>query len=179
MIQGKKIDLRLIKEEDIEDINKLGNDLSARGEYLGIELASEISMKRRFAETGYWEKDFGKMLIIDKKGSIVGDIVFFKGAIGYEIGYQIYKLEDRGKGYTSEALKIFTAYVFELKPINRLQISAFEGNIASRRTAEKCGYVYEGTMRQALFARGKYHNLQLFSILREESTPLSEVMKEL
>jgi RimJ/RimL family protein N-acetyltransferase len=171
MIQGKKINLRLIKEDDITEITKLGNSLTERGEYVSLELCSEVLLKKHFNDTGFWQKDFGKMLIISKTGNILGDIVFFKGVKeceGYDIGYQIYKQENRGKGYTTEALKLFSAYLFELKPINRLEICVFNDNVPSRRIAEKCGYVYEGTMRQAYFARGKYHDLQILSILREE-----------
>lgn len=180
MIEGKNINLRLIKKEDINEILELQNDLSNRGEVLGLELGSEVSIKKHFDETGYLEKDFGKMLITDRAGNILGDIIFFRGmrgCEGYEIGYQIYKQENRGKGYVTEALKLFSAYLFELRPINRLEICVFNNNIPSRKVAEKCGYVYEGTMRQAYFARGKYHDLQLFSILREERPLLNELVK--
>lgn len=181
MIEGKNINLRLIRKEDLDEILELQNDLSNRGEFLGLELGSEVSIKKHFDETGYWEKDFGKMLITDKAGNILGDIIFFRGmrgCEGYEIGYQIYKQENRGKGYLTEALKLFSAYLFELRPINRLEICVFNNNIPSRKVAEKCGYVYEGTMRQAYFARGKYHDLQLFSILREECPLLNELVKK-
>ena len=80
--------------------------------------------------------------------------------------------------YVEEALKLFSAYLFELKSINRLEICVFDGNVPSRRIAEKCGYIYEGTMRQAYFARGKYHDLQFFSILREECPLLIDLMKD-
>lgn len=181
MIQGEKINLRLIKERDINQIVKLGNSLVSKGEYVGLELASEVLVKKYFDETGYWEKDFGKMLITDKTGSVLGDIMFFKGVKGcegYEIGYQIFKEENRGKGYTTEALKLFSEYLFDLKPINRLEICVFSGNVPSRRVAEKCGYIYEGTMRQAYFSRGKYHDLQFFSILREECKWFTELIKK-
>jgi RimJ/RimL family protein N-acetyltransferase len=72
------------------------------------------------------------------------------------------------KRVCNRSFRLFSAYIFELKPINRLVIRVFSGNVPSRTIAEKCGYVYEGTMRKAIFARGKYHDVQLFSILREE-----------
>jgi hypothetical protein len=68
--------------------------------------------------------------------------------------------------------------MFELKPIQRLQICTASENEAARRVAEKCGFVFEGTMRKAYFARGKYllikttrqyknKKLSEFRILRE------------
>lgn len=168
MIQGEKINLRLIKKDDINTLVELVNNLQDRGEYSEVTISSEVSFWKHFNESGFWKEDFGRMLITSKTDSILGNITFYKGAIGYEVGYQIFRKEDRGKGYGSEALKLFSTYIFELKPINRLTISILDGNAASRKLAEKCGYLCEGTMRQAYFARGKYHDIQVFSLLRNE-----------
>ena len=43
-----------------------------------------------------------------------------------------------------------------------------EGNIASERVAQKCGFTYEGTARQAMFARGRHFDMKLYSLLRHE-----------
>ena len=77
----------------------------------------------------------------------------------------------------TEALGIFSAYVFELKPIPRLQLGMFRGNAASRKVAEKCGYQYEGTQRQGNFLRGEYRDRETFSLLRSECPSLAEAMK--
>jgi len=74
----------------------------------------------------------------------------------------------------TEALRIFSAYLFELKPIPRSQLGMFKGNPASREVAERCGYRYEGTQRQGHFLRGQYHDRETFSLLRGECPPLSE-----
>lgn len=167
MIQGEKINLRLIKQEDLNALINLVNDLSSRSQYLSAEITSEVLLKKHFNETGFWGEDFGRMLITSKEDSILGNVTFYK-TNGYEIGYQIYRKEYRSKGYGSEALKLFSKYLFSLKQINRLQVTIPEGNIPSRKIVEKCGYKYEGTMRQAYFAKGKYHNIQIFSLLKEE-----------
>ncbi|MPM91110.1 hypothetical protein SDC9_138236 [bioreactor metagenome] len=177
MLNGKNISLRLIQDEDIPEMLKLMNDLSHRGDYLGVQLHHESKIRKYQSDTGFWEKDFGRMLITDKSNRILGAISFFKGVgdcEGYEIGCQIYRKEDWGKGYATEAVKIFSAYIFELRPIQRLQICTAKENIAARKAAEKCGFVFEGTMRKAFFARGKYYDLDVLSMLREASTPLSD-----
>lgn len=179
MLTGKKVDLRLIRSEDLQEMLGLMNDLSQKGDYLGVELHHENKIQKYYSDSGYWENDFGRMLIIDKSGRLLGAVSFFKGvgdSEGYEIGCQIYRKEDRGKGYATEAIKLFCAYIFELKPIQRLQICTAKENIAARRVAEKCGFVFEGTMRKAFFARGKYYDLDFLSMLREECTPLSKVI---
>lgn len=139
MIKGKTINLRTVKFEDLDEIFSLSSDLSQRGEHWNVILTSETMFKKRFQETGLWNDDFGTMLITDKNNRLLGEITYFKGVWylpGYEVGYRIYRNEDMGKGYTTEALKIFTAYLFELKPIKRLEIQVSKDNIASRRVAE-------------------------------------------
>jgi RimJ/RimL family protein N-acetyltransferase len=182
MISGKNINLRLVREADIDELYKLGTDISERGDFDSMQIPAEPTFKNRFRESGLWTEDFGTMLITDKVGKLLGDITYFKGlryCEGYEIGYRLFRKEDRGKGYMTEALKVFSAYMFSVKPIVRLQVNCFSENAASRRTAEKCGYKYEGTMRRAVFCKGKCYDLDLLSIMREECPDFSEVLKNI
>lgn len=178
MIQGKNIILRTVRESDLEEMFARASDLQEKGYYWPMALPSKPKYLKRYQETGLWDVDFGTLLITAKDWRLIGEIGFFKGMWyqeGFEVGYHIYREADRGKGYTSEALSLFTAYLFAAKPIPRLQINVSKGNAASRRVAEKCGYRYEGTMRKAVFNRGRYHDLELFSILRGEEPMLEQV----
>ena len=110
---------------------------------------------------------------------MLGNLAFFKDVkyhAGYEVGYLILRREDRGKGYMSEALRIFSAYLFELKPIPRLQITTVKGNAAARRIAEKCGYQLEGTFKNHGFLRGRYIDVERLALLREDCPLLLEVL---
>ncbi|MGE5631130.1 MAG: GNAT family N-acetyltransferase, partial [Caulobacteraceae bacterium] len=125
MLKGKNIILRTVRESDLEELYNTTSNIDERGDYDALFLQSEPLYKARFKENGFWDNDFGTLLITDKTGRILGDISFFKGlkyCEGYEIGYRIYRKENRGKGYMSEALKIFSAYMFSIKPIPRLQV---------------------------------------------------------
>ena len=177
MLKGSKVVLRLFTEEDLEGLFALDRDIASRGEYFPIALHTLSDMRKQFRETGWWQEDQGRMVITDLDDRMVGAIVFFRPSpmlVGYEVGYVIFRPEDRGKGYMTEALRIFSAYLFELKPTPRLQLGMFKGNAASRKVAEKCGYQYEGTQRQGNFLRGEYRDRETFSLLRSECQSLSE-----
>ena len=179
MLKGKKVILRLFTEEDVEKLFALDSDIAARGEQFPITLHTLSDMRKQFRETGWWQEDQGRMVIAGGDGEMVGAIVFFRPSpmlAGYEIGYAIFRPEDRNKGYMTEALRIFSAYLFELKPIPRLQLGMFKGNKASRKVAEKCGFQYEGAQRQGNFLRGQYHDRETFSLLRSECPSLSEAL---
>lgn len=172
MIIGNNVSLRMLKQDDLDEVIPLLGDLSQRGEYLSIDLLNEVKFRKRFQETGFCNEDHGMFLITDKTGRILGDIAYFKGVSylpGYEIGYKIYQREDWGKGYTSEALKLFSSYLFDVNhTIHRLELHADMNNIGSRRVAEKAGFTFEGTKRQAVFSRGQYRDLAIYSMLRQE-----------
>lgn len=179
MLEGRKVNLRLYREEDLEDVLKLNSRVIHRGEFFPVSISSLAESKKQLGETGWWEDDAGRMLITDKQDRIVGTIFFFKGGfagMGYEIGYSIFDPDNRGKGYVSEALSIFSAYLFEAKDTPRLAIHVAKGNAHSRHVAEKCGYQYEGTCRSAHFLRGEYVDVELFSLLREECSALSDML---
>ena len=171
MLEGENVVLRLFEESDLEAFAKLHNRYAERGEYYPIGIQSLTQYRKRFSENGFWEEDQGSMLIVDRQGRMLGMIFFFKAAPhheGFEVGYTLFKRQDRGQGVVSEALRLFSAYLFEWKKTPRLQLLIARGNAPSRRVAEKCGYEREGTLRKSFFLRGEYMDCDLFSLLREE-----------
>ena len=49
-----------------------------------------------------------------------------------------------------------------------MQARVIEGNEASARVLTKLGFREEGTLRKSLFRRGKFEDVQMFSLLRDE-----------
>jgi ribosomal-protein-alanine N-acetyltransferase len=179
MLEGPTVILRLFSEDDLEEFLKLENTYAEIGEFVPVDFRCPAAFRKHLAETGGWDDKLGRMLITDKRGRIVGHIMYIKEPpwqSGYEVGYVIFRREDRGKGYVTEALRIFSAYLFELKPIARLHIATHAGNLAARRVAEKCGYQLEGTFRQFLFVRGKYVDYVQYSLLRDECQTLAQAL---
>ena len=156
MIEGRQISLRLFREEDLDEFLNLQNRYVERGEFYPVAMRSMSTCRKDFLETGWWDEHQGGMLITDKQQRILGSMFFFRGAPyqeGYEVGYTVLKREDRGKGIMSEALPLFSAYLFEAKPMRRLSLLIVPDNVASRKVAEKSGYRYEGTLSK-LFSSG-------------------------
>ncbi|WP_033339698.1 GNAT family N-acetyltransferase [Catenuloplanes japonicus] len=61
----------------------------------------------------------------------------------------------RGKGYTTAALRTVCEWGFEALDLERIEWLAHVGNDASRRVAEKAGFVIEGVRRAGLPHRGE------------------------
>jgi ribosomal-protein-alanine N-acetyltransferase len=84
-----------------------------------------------------------------------------------EGGYWI-AASEWGKGVATEAFGRLVRYLFETRPVHRVQAVVFPGNAASERVLTKLGFRYEGTLRQVIFRRGRWTDDKLFSMLREE-----------
>lgn len=66
-----------------------------------------------------------------------------------ELGYVLSK-EEWGKGYMTEAAKAVLRYGFEQLDLEMVSINHYSYNNRSRRVIEKCGFTYEGTLRQGV-----------------------------
>ena len=73
-----------------------------------------------------------------------------------------------GKGYASEAMKLLLDYVFNERNLNRAQALVLDSNAASLKMHQKVGYKIEGTLRQSVYKNGKYQDMIVLSILKEE-----------
>jgi ribosomal-protein-alanine N-acetyltransferase len=170
MIKGKLIDLHLVTEKKLDELYGFHLDIANRGEYFPLKITPEPLYKSKFRETGFWSDDYSQLLIINQD-KIVGSIWTMKTVPYFdalEIGYIIYSKEDCGKGYVTEALLLFIDYIFKIKLISRLEIRILPSHIASEKVAIKCGFTFEGVIREAIFHHGQYQDLRQFSLLRKE-----------
>lgn len=121
--------------------------------------------------SSYEKPDYYRWAVIDKeKGECIGQIAYFLmdsknhfGEIEYCIGSDF-----RRKGYATEAAKAVIAYGFEKISLHKVQICTKTINAASKRVIEKCGFTYEGTLRDYFYTNGEYVGRLYFSMLREE-----------
>lgn len=76
--------------------------------------------------------------------------------------------EFRGRGHGTEAQRQLVDYPFQNTSAHRVQSDTAVDNPAEQRSLRKVGMLEEGTVRQAEFRDGEYHDHTLFSILRPE-----------
>ena len=176
MIRGDKIKLRMYRDErEFRECLELYNDVAARAVHDHSEIFSLNSRLGSFQQNGAWSSERGTLLIITDDEQKVGDISFHRSTeLELQIGYRIWRLDDRGKGYMSAALPLFSAYLFATIPqITRLSLLTAIDNAASCRLAEKSGYQREGVLRQAYFYRGRIVDWVVYGLLRAEAPDLS------
>ena len=73
-----------------------------------------------------------------------------------------------GKGYGSEAVRLRTRYAFMNTALEKMATETFMDNAGSRRCLEKVGYRQYGIARRHTFGDGKWHDMWLADVLRDE-----------
>jgi RimJ/RimL family protein N-acetyltransferase len=84
------------------------------------------------------------------------------------IGLSIGQKSEWGKGYASEALTAVIDYAFTSLNMNRITAEIYCFNERSVRLFTGLGFQHEGTIRQAVFKKGQFHDDCLFGLLRAD-----------
>jgi RimJ/RimL family protein N-acetyltransferase len=84
------------------------------------------------------------------------------------IGIGLYDPAARGRGIGTEALRLWTAYLFDSTDALRLDLMTYSGNPAMCRAALAAGYVEEARLRQARRWSGGVHDALVYAALRDE-----------
>ncbi|MEE3918123.1 GNAT family protein [Micromonospora sp. BRA006-A] len=79
--------------------------------------------------------------------------------------------EARGQGYGTEVIRLLCRYGFRNRNLRRLEIETLAANTAMRRTAERCGFVHEGTQRERGYDGDGFGDMVIYGLLRRDWTP--------
>lgn len=74
----------------------------------------------------------------------------------------------RGKGVASEAFRQIARFGFETLGLHRLYAQVFQFNQPALRFFDRVGMLREGTLREAVFKRGSFHDKIVFGMLASE-----------
>ena len=110
-----------------------------------ISTGSTIGIVKAIANNG---------VLVGSISAIVGEFERQKSA---EIGYWLAK-PFWGQGFASQALAEFSKTIFQNTDIVRLYAPVFEGNVASARVLEKCGFKLEAILEKAIYKNDKFYN---------------------
>lgn len=172
-LETQRLVLRMIGREDLCDMF----DYSSREEvtrYLLWSPHPSIAYTRGYIRAvckHYRVGDFYDWAIVSKDDShMIGTIGFVKidtqNRVG-EIGYVV-NPKYAGQGFATEAGRLVLDFGFEQLGLNRIEARYMAENTASRRVMEKIGMTYEGTARSLMFVKGKYRDISICAITRED-----------
>ena len=103
----------------------------------------------------YWAGRDLAMGIFSERGDVLGGVGLHPriplNPSALEVGYWGHSA-GAGRGNVTRAVRMLVALAFDRFGCDRLQVMHDEANAASRRVIEKCGFAFEGTMRNITVA---------------------------
>jgi RimJ/RimL family protein N-acetyltransferase len=83
------------------------------------------------------------------------------------------------KGYGSDAMRVMLRYGFTELNLHRISLTVFEQNPRGIRSYEKCGFKYEGRIRDFLLRDGQRSDMLHMGILKSEWDSLEQEQNEI
>jgi diamine N-acetyltransferase len=180
MIYGESIRFRAVEREDLPTFVRWLNDPEVKQGVMIYYPYSQAQEENWFEGMLKRPVDEHVMGIEVKEAATetVGDHWKLIGTVGFstidwrnracEFGIMIGEKDYWNKGYGTEAVRLLTQYGFNTLNLHRVFLRVFENNPRAIRAYEKAGFVLEGRMRQAEFRDGKYMDVLIMSMLKDE-----------
>ena len=176
MIQGKKVIIRQMELGDEDFLHQWRNDPVTMGYSellygcLRSKEAFRLEVKISVENIDMFPTE--KTFIICKKESLepIGDITYRnldKRNQSAELGVEIANIEERGKGYGSDALHCFIDFMFKFLNLNRIELKTLVDNVVAQRLYEKLSFERIGLIRDAVFdsRTGRYTDYVYMDLL--------------
>ena len=185
ILEGDRLYLRPLIESDITDeyLSWLSDPIVTRHLEVGIfpETAASVRQWLKGMQTGAAAFAFA---IIDKAtDQHIGNIALYDvnyvvhgvddGKPGWEhrnvgTGIIIGRKEFWGKGYGTEAHHLVFDYAFRHLKIHKVVHRPVGDNVGSYKMVTKLGLKYEGVLRKHVFADGKFHDVIVMGMFKED-----------
>lgn len=172
-LETKRLILRRITMRDAGDIFEYSKDKEVARHVLwsAQKDISEAKDYCRFMIKRYRCDQPSSWGVIDKATNrLVGTIGYMdynEDNATVELGYSLARWLWNG-GYMTEALQRVIEYTFEAMDVNRIEAQHELTNPSSGRVMEKCGMQKEGVLRQRLYNKGRYVDVALYAILKQD-----------
>lgn len=173
MIIGERVRLRAIERDDIPTFVRWFNDPDVRQYLLMYEPMSRAKEERWF-EAQLESRDdllFGIEARAGDGWVHIGVIGLHKidwknrnAVLGVTIGEKAYW----GQGYGTDAVRTMLRFAFGEVGLQRVELEVFAFNPRAQRCYEKVGFRCEGTRRQGHYHNGRFHDVHLMAVLRDE-----------
>jgi RimJ/RimL family protein N-acetyltransferase len=122
--------------------------------HLPVTQETQLATISRF-QGEYWTagRDMFFAAIDGNDGAMIGGLGLHArvplNPSGLEVGYWCHS-RHAGRGIVTLAVQMAIVFAFDWLDTDRFQVMHDETNDASRRVIEKCGFVFEGTLRNAV-----------------------------
>ncbi|SDM43065.1 Protein N-acetyltransferase, RimJ/RimL family [Halogranum gelatinilyticum] len=175
VLEGERITLNTVEEEDLELLRDGVNDPSVRVS-AGQVLPSNGLQEREWFEETSTSKDVLQLLVVvdgeyddhdDRRAGVIEFDPIDRETGTVDVAYWL-RPAFRRNGYAREALELMVDYAFAQLRIHRVSAAVYDFNEASMRLLESIGFTAEGVQRENAYVDGRYCDTHYFGLLEDE-----------
>jgi RimJ/RimL family protein N-acetyltransferase len=170
MLKGERVTLRAIEREDLKRLHELRRNveliLLGYGEWQPVSLAA-----REKAFEKHLEDQDQAWFAIEVDAKVVGECGLHdrdRRSRVAALGIGIYDSDYVSRGYGREAAGLLLDWAFRIQNYERIWLDTSSTNERAIRCYQALGFVEEGRMRRQLFVDGRYVDMVLMGLLRDE-----------
>ena len=171
-LKGKNVLLRSFEQEDIERLRNLSNSPDFENVVVGWSFPISRKDQQEWFENYKPSEKMLRLIIETEEDGTVGMTglrnIDWKNGTADAAGMRIAKTNLRCKGIATDAYMTLFKYAFEELRLNRINGSALQYNAISLHVTQKVGFKQEGIQRQAVYKNGKYEDVVMLGILKED-----------
>jgi ribosomal-protein-alanine N-acetyltransferase len=173
VLETPRLLLRRFQQDDLEEAFSWASDDEVT-RYVFWSTNRNRSETQQFLDycfQEYEQRGIGPWAVeLKETGTVIGECAFggiHAADLRIEIAY-FFARPHWGKGLALEALLALLRFGFEELGVNRMEARCMVPNTASERVMQKAGMQYEGTLRELVFAKERFHDMKVYSLLRVE-----------
>jgi len=171
-LETERLHLRLIDLADTSDVFEFTSDAEVEKLTGMFSLHKDLDETAAFIQTDfidqYKQHKCIPWAVMHKSDNKVIGIVqvcnykarHFRGELGYTFARSCW-----GKGIATEAAQAAIDFGFNVLGLHRIEATVDPRNMASKRVLEKCGFQYEGLLRDCYFLRNEFCDRMVFALL--------------
>lgn len=101
--------------------------------------------------------------------AVINDVDLANGCASFRIALASPELY--GRGYGTEATRLIIDFALRDAGLHRLTLEVYEFNERARHVYERCGFVVEGRLREALLWEGQRYDTVVMGVLERDLPP--------
>lgn len=176
-VRGRRVELVLPSLGHVPSVARLLNEPTVARWSLHIPYPYQEQDARTWVRKSNQGRRAGRFLgltiVRRSDGAVLGGVALHHlepGGSSAEVGYWIGR-PYRGHGYATEAVNVLVRTGFARLGLHRMEARIFPANLSSRRVAKRCGFRFEGRLRDEVQKDGRWRATLLFSRLSTDPSP--------
>jgi len=173
ILETRHLVLRETVEQDAEALFRIFSDPDVM-RYYDVEAFTDLIQAQQLVARQHYrfeqKQRFRWGIALKETDELIGTCGFvlwerrqYYAEIGYDLASKYWR-----QGFMSEAAQAMVKFGFAHMDLHRIEAMVMPENIASLQLLRKLGFREEGLLRERGFWKGTFHDLILFSLLKQD-----------